>query len=278
MKHIILTILLCIIANSLSAQNDADSTSILFIGKVNSTKTDFKPLYLHIINLRTSKGIISDSTGLFKLKILKTDTIRMSCMGFKTKKVNIPDSITTKTYFKIIYLEPTSYIMKDIDVMALGTKSQFAYNFINTPIDLKALDNFMEIPGVTNPNHRKIHYAKRHIYPQYIGTSILDLGFITKKMKKFKKLKKLSNIVKEDALIKKNNYKYNIDIVSAISKYKNDTLTAFFMFLNLSPQYINNNTIYEISDHIKKQKPAFEEHLKKHGIPKFLKEKNKTNK
>lgn len=253
------------------AYGQTDSTEIKFFGKIISSDYNYNTSYVHIINLSTGRGVISDSIGNFSLKILRTDTLRLTCLGFKTLRVTIPDSVTSKTYFLLIKMIPISYMIKDVNALALTTKSQFIYDFTHIPVDLKALEPEIVIPGVTNPNYRILRDAKRPIYPTYIGGIT---RFIAKRQKKHKILKKISDLTKQDKLAKQVSYKYNMDILAVISKYKNDTLLAFFTFLHFTPEYISKASIYDIYDRVKNQKKPFEEYLKKYGIPVFLKEDN----
>lgn len=267
-KSVFIFFVLVFISSSLSAKSNTDSLEIKFFGKIISTNVNYKVSYAHVINLNTNKGVISDSLGSFSLKMQDTDTLRITCLGFKTKKITIPDTIHSKHYFLLIEMEVNSYPLSNVNVLSLTSKSQFAYDFKHIPIDLKALEPEIVIPGVTNPNYRKLRAAERPIYPTYIGGS---MKFLAKMQKKHKSLEKLTKLVKQDELLAKSADKYNLEILSTISNYKNDTLLAFFAFLKFTPEYIYNTNIYDLYKKIRSKQKLFEAEIKKNGIPDFFK-------
>ena len=77
--------------NSLSSNNKEANDSIRISGTVIDAITH-SPLNgaLALIN-GDSKGTFSDSTGYFTIKILNTDTIHISYIGFKPKKISASD-------------------------------------------------------------------------------------------------------------------------------------------------------------------------------------------
>lgn len=248
------------------AKNNTDSLQINFFGKIISNNINFKTSYAHIINLNTNKGVISDSSGNFSLKMLKTDTLRITCLGLKTVKITIPDTISSSSYFLLIEMEVTSYPLGDVNILSLTTKNQFIYDFKHIPIDLEALEPEIVMPGVTNPNYRKLRATERPIYPTYIGG---NMKFLAKMQKKHKQLEKLSKLVKQDELLAKSADKFNLEMLGVISKYKNDTLLAFFAFLKFTPEYIYKTNIYDLYRKIKSKQKMFEAEIKEKGIPNF---------
>ncbi len=249
---------------SFGAKAQLDSIPVRLAGRVESVDSANQLPYVHIINKITGMGVISDSVGIFKTSLMKSDTLIFRCLGFTDFTFVLPDSLPSNFYFISVKLSPTSYELEVVDVLALTRKSQFRYDFKNIEVDLHAIEPEIIIPGVTNPNYRRLREAKRPIYPTYIGG---PLAFAYKMTQKSKSYKKLAALVAEDEKEIITKQKYNLELLQTFTGYEGNKLMAFFIYLNFSVDYIYKTNDYDIFLLISVSMKSFEEHFKKNGLP-----------
>lgn len=105
---------------------------------------------LMVISKRTNLGTFADAEGRFSISTFQSDTIMLSALGFKLKKICLRDSITKKQYYVNVPLEKLFFTLKEISVFAdrnlneiqrdidkLGIKKTFTANgldAISSPI------------------------------------------------------------------------------------------------------------------------------------------------
>ncbi len=248
---------------SLGANAQLDTLPVRLAGRIESVDSAYEVPYVHIINKYTGMGVISDSLGIFKTSLLINDTIIFRCLGFTDFIFTLPDSIPSSFFFVNVKLSPHTYKLAVIDVLALTRKSQFRYDFTNVEVDLQALEPAIIIPGVTNPNYKKLREAKRPIYPSYIGGA---LGFISKMQKKNKSLKKLAALYKEDEKEEITMQKYNLELLQTFTGYDGKKLMAFFIYLEFSVDYIYETNDYDIFLLINVSMSSFEKYYNEHGL------------
>lgn len=258
--------LLCTIVGlifSFGANAQLDSLPVRLAGRVESVDTSYQVPYVHIVNIRTCMGVISDSLGIFKTSLLKNDTLLFRCLGFSDYVYTLPDSLPSNFYFLSLKLSPKSYELAVIDVLALTRKSQFRYDFTNVEVDLQAIEPVIIMPGVTNPNYRKLRQEKRSVYPTYIGG---PLAFAYKMSQKSKSLKKLETLYQEDVKKLVTEKKYNMKLLHSFTGYDGEKLLAFFIYLNFSVDYLYKTNDYDIFIRIRDNMKTFEAHYKEHGL------------
>lgn len=73
---------------------------------------------LMVINKRTNNGLFADSEGKFSISALQTDTLVLSAIGFKVKKITLKDSVARKEYNINIPLEKLYFMLKEVSVFA----------------------------------------------------------------------------------------------------------------------------------------------------------------
>jgi hypothetical protein len=69
-----------------------------------------------IINKRTNVGTFSDNEGKFIIKALQTDTIVLSSLGYKIKKICMKDSLIQNSYDLTITLEKIYFTLKEVTI------------------------------------------------------------------------------------------------------------------------------------------------------------------
>ncbi len=101
-------------------QNTAYSQSLVALsGRAYDKENATFPLpKLMIINKRNNLGTFADSEGKFTLSIYKTDTLIFSAVGFSMKKICLKDSTDKKQYFIEIPLQKLQFTLNEVSVFA----------------------------------------------------------------------------------------------------------------------------------------------------------------
>jgi hypothetical protein len=231
-----------------------DTTMVRLSGIVESADSnDEKLVYVHIINLKNGKGVITDSLGLFRMNIAPAGTLLFRSLGYQDLLYHLPDSFSPVACFIRVQLSPMSYQLAVVDVIALTRQSQFRYDFIH----LKQDDEKREIiiQGITKPKRRVIDYDREALVPISSPISLLYSVFSQKQ----KSLRKLIELKENDKIQTKIEPKYNKKQLMRFTGY-NDSLTYLFMrFLNYSDDYLLNISEYELYVDISKKMLEFEE-------------------
>ena len=108
-----------LIAIILTSSRGYTQTSVSVSGKAYDRENRNLPLTsLMIINKRTNNGVFADAEGRFTLTIQQSDTLLFSAIGFRVKKICFKDSIPKKQYNIEIALQKLSYDLKEVSVFA----------------------------------------------------------------------------------------------------------------------------------------------------------------
>jgi hypothetical protein len=81
--------------------------------------------FVHIINLTTRHGVISDYNGKFNFTVDVKDTIKISVLGFESQKI-VGEQVPT-----VIYLTPKNYDLEEFTVLPYKDYEEFKEAFIN---------------------------------------------------------------------------------------------------------------------------------------------------
>ena len=188
---------------------------------------------LMIINKRTNIGTFADAEGKFSISAYQTDTIMLSALGFKLKKICLKDSIAKKTYFLTIPLEKLYFTLKEISVFAPRSLNEIQ-------IDIDKL-------GI-----------KKNYSATGIGAIESPITFLYERFSKFAKSKqKVAEWENED--FKRDILKdlFRLYIKHDIIDLSEEEFDAFIQYLNLSDSFMQNSTQLELIMAIKGKYESF---------------------
>ena len=120
-KKSVLSILLFLTIQIAFAQFDKIEINSKILNEVDSSAIGF----VHIINLTSKHGVISDYNGDFKFTVNSTDTLRFSIIGYETL------FIQAKHIHKRIFLKPKNYELDEFTVVPYKDYEEFKDAFIN---------------------------------------------------------------------------------------------------------------------------------------------------
>lgn len=250
---IIISLLLILTATIGFAQ--IDSLPVRIAGIIYGNDTSENTPFVHIINYRSGKGTISDSSGFFKTTMLKTDSLLFRCLGYEDKVFKLADTLNSTVLFFEIRLAKTSYYIDVIDILALSRLNQFRYDFIKIPLPENQWAQQLIIPGVTKENYKWIHKDERFIPKQTLGGPISGLyNLFSDREESIRKYLELINNEESDREIDE---KFNMKLLSEFTGYTGDTLIDFNLYLNFSRMYLLTTDAYHIFSRIKNKIPEF---------------------
>lgn len=139
MKHILhkillITALLFLYINT-NAQRTVSKDSVVQLYGVIMTADSLRAIGgASIIVTDKGRGTISNDDGVFSIVVLKGDKITFSCVGFKDKTIDIPNSLKDNQYSVIqLMINDTAYLPATI-IRSRPTREQFERDFVNTSI------------------------------------------------------------------------------------------------------------------------------------------------
>ena len=93
-----------------------------------------------------NRGTITNGQGVFSIVVLKGDTVEFSSVGYKSKKVRIPNNIAGNQYSLIQLLVTDTVYLAATIIRARPTKEQFERDFLKTQVP----DDNLEIARQNN--------------------------------------------------------------------------------------------------------------------------------
>lgn len=182
---------------------------------------------LMVINKRTNLGTFADAEGKFSITAMQSDTIMLSALGFKLKKICLKDSTAKKQYYINIPLEKLYFTLKEISVFASRN-----LNEIQKDIDKLGIKKTYTANGID-----AIESPITYLYERF---------------SKFARSKqKVAEWENED--FKRDILKdlFRLYIKHEIIDLSEEEFDAFIKYLNLSDEFIQNATQLELTMAIK---------------------------
>ncbi len=255
---IIICCLFCYV--SVFAQTTSKPTSLSISGRVVDIKTNKHIPFVSIAVKRTGLGTISDTLGVFHLRVQQDDTLTFSALGYHAKTWALPCVFGTENPpFFHIELKEKSYKLKEVNVYAFGTYEQFRNSFIHLKLEEKnpinssiyqALKPYMRRVGEKNP-------VPLYLRPKMDNLNVLNAIFRPASFvycalsKKERAKRKMSRYIKDAPRRKIIAEKYNAKVVADITGLKGEELIRFMEFFGAKTKRITPQTPdYEVTKEI----------------------------
>lgn len=177
---------------------------------------------LMIINKRTNNGLFADSEGKFSIMTLQSDTLILSAIGFKVRKISFKDSVYKKQYDITIPLEKLFFTLKEVSVFA--------------PRSLNEIQRDIDKLGV-----------KRTYTTDNIDAISSPVTYLYERFSKFGRSKqKVAEWENED--MKRDVLKdlFRLYIKHDIIDLNEEEFDAFIKYLQLSDDFIKNASQFEL--------------------------------
>lgn len=220
-KKILLLVFGMVVAQTLFGQERT-----LILGKVVMDSVGIQDV--HIINLSSRRGTLSNDRGVFEMEVAVSDTLQFSDIQFETKSI----SITQKDLDKGILLVELKYKIEMLEEIFVKNKDDFL-KVKDTP-DVPVNSVSLQLPNAGKP---KLTYVDRKVnYYQKGGSVDKIYGWLSGQTKQLKKLKK---DMKDD------------EILEQIRIYLTDRY--FVTLLEIEEEGINQFLNYCKKEHIVRQ-------------------------
>ena len=186
LKKKICFIIFTIVFNQVSAQ---DQTSLLK-GKIKNDSTDEHMSSVHVLNLNSVEGVISDSEGNFEIAVKSKDTLYFSYLGFKPLKVPVSNDMI-KLGIPIFRLTQLSFALEEVIVRPYSLTGFLDIDVKRVPLNPAGR---FTIPGLPQSGYEAGNRNKSSI-SKAIGSLFNPADFLYnlfgKNPKQMKKLKKM---------------------------------------------------------------------------------------
>ncbi len=172
--------------NLVSAQ---DQTSLLK-GRIKNDSTDEYMSSVHVLNLNSVEGVISDSEGNFEIAVKSKDTLYFSYLGFKPLKVPVSNDMI-KLGIPIFRLTQLSFALEEVIVRPYALTGFLDIDVKKVPLNPAGR---FTIPGLPQSGYEAGNRNKSSI-SKAIGSLFNPADFLYnlfgKNPKQMKKLKKM---------------------------------------------------------------------------------------
>ncbi|NBC84147.1 MAG: hypothetical protein GVY19_12335 [Bacteroidetes bacterium] len=117
----------------ISAQNNEKEELIQFSGRIINEKLE--PLsFAHVLIMSNLRGTITDMDGMFSMVVEPNDTVMMTCIGYKPKRIVIPDSIDQNFLTRDFVLSTDTIAIKEVVVYPWNSYQEFKQAFLNVEL------------------------------------------------------------------------------------------------------------------------------------------------
>ncbi len=193
--------------------------------------------YAHIINTKKSQACISDSSGNFKMLMLKTDTLKISCIGYETAYFWFSDTVTiSKQYFTMLVV-PKTYNIREINIFEERWQA-FVYDFSNTKIEEDKTKVVLE------------KWAENLISKEdllLLSVSSRGVGFpINYKTRRDIQIKRVEEIRRQEELNLLAEQKFNRTLVKKVTGLDGEQLEDFYKYCRLDRDFILKQNDYDL--------------------------------
>ena len=199
--------------------------------------------FAHVVNINKSSACISDTAGRFRILMLQTDTVKVSCIGyeisgFSIRNLEIPEDEHVVDIGDIELL-PRLYELSTVSVYAERWKS-FLYDYEQVPI--KEEPYYVE----NIENWKKNLIDVRELQELRRGALGVGISFDPAARKRRKAEQKIAEFQRQEELNQAAYEKYNPSIVAEITGMSHEDATKFIQHFKLDRDFILSRNDYDL--------------------------------
>jgi len=188
---------------------------------------------LMIINHRTNQGVFADAEGKFSITAMQSDTILFSAVGFMVKKITLKDSTIRKKYYVEVTLNKLQYTLKEISVFATRNLNEIQRDI--DKLGLKSTYTLDDLNALGSPI-------------TYLYERFSKFGRSRQKVAEWENADLKRDILKD---------LFRLYVQNDIIDLDDSEFDAFIKYLNLSDEFIQNATQFELTVAIKGKYESF---------------------
>ncbi len=218
--------------------------------------------YCHVYNESNRIGKITDTSGIFLIKVSAGDTLAFLSMSYLGRTYTVKQADQNRLIQ--IDLMPRYYEIEEVELAMPRTYKGFQEKFLE--IDPKENEPMRELPEY-NPYIRPKLLDTNYIYSNNFKFWHPLSGIYYKKNKEEQAKRKVRYLQENQLLQPIVDEKYNHELVSRETGFQGDTLLNFILYCSFSFNYLYESTQYEILVEIERKKKLFIEHCYGQCIP-----------
>lgn len=199
--------------------------------------------FAHVVNINKTSACISDTAGRFRILMLKTDTVKVSCIGYEISGFSIRNLDIPQDEYVVeigdIELLPRLYELSTVSVYAERWKS-FLYDYEQVPVQEEPY--YVE----TIDNWKKNLIDVRELQEIRRGTLGVGISFDFQARKRRKAEQKIAEFQRQEELNEAAYKKYNPSIVAEITGMSHEDATKFIQHFKLDRDFILSRNDYDL--------------------------------
>ena len=210
--------------------------------------------FAHLINLKKATGTISDTAGYFRVLMIETDTIKITCLGFEDAGFTISGQHLMAGANQItisdIVLKSVTYELGTVNVFRDRWNS-FVYDYTHREevnrADNRAIEKWFS--NIINPE----------IVRQISSAASTGITFTNPNRRRMKADNQIRKFEYQEELSRRANERYNPQVVSSTLNISIEEAEKFIRHCRLSREYILQKNDYDLYIIIKE---LYKEYLK----------------
>ncbi len=233
----------------LNGQDTIQQERFIFQGKLIGHQDSLPVIFGHVFNESDRNSVITDTSGIFKIKVHSTDTLVVNAVGYYPKVIFISKPAGSNQD-SVISMQQRLYEIAEVQVTALGSYRQFKENVLNleltdTPEDRLRKDMTGYAYQAAKDIKRQPSVAEQHNpIPEGIGVATIYTPYE-------KQLKNYNDFMKKETKRKVIYAKYNKSLIRDITKLEEPELTEFYAWLDLEEDWLIEASEYDIGEQVK---------------------------
>lgn len=199
--------------------------------------------FAHVVNINKYSACISDTAGRFRILMLHSDTVKVSCLGYEITGFSIRNLDIDENEHVVdigdIELQPRLYELSTVSVYAERWKS-FLYDYEQVPITEEPY--YVE----TIENWKKNLIDIHELQELRRGTLGVGISFDFASRKRRKAEQKIAEFKRQEELNQAAYEKYNPSIVAELTGMTKEDATKFIEHFRLNRDFILSKNDYDL--------------------------------
>ncbi len=231
-------ILFCLVACKAAVFGQSDDGFIEIQGEIHESDTKDPVPYVHIMNPNSGFGTVSNTEGRFWMKMMPTDTLLFSAIGYETYAFTLNPDQTSRKLRVTIELNTATQILKPVNIFAYRDEESLKQALIELEIPDEPENAAVRIPGVrTGP------MTENPVFRIGGPFSFFHNKF-SREAKAAQKLEKDIATYDYSKILKA---KYNEQVVQQLTGLPMDEVEEFMNFCKIDEAYIYSASEYDIA-------------------------------
>ncbi len=260
MKPIAAILILIVVFSNSYAQETPGENPVKVTGKVLNEKSMEPVSFANLLDITRSTGTSANENGELAFIINKSDTMKITAIGYEDTYISLKDSSDKKIYYLTIRLKPKAYLLQEVEIYANNPMAGFRRDTTHT--------TKYQFNTGSNDYTGRVLGSQTESASGYI-TAFADL--FNRHAKEEKKLNKILDAQNKEQAAKNYhdsiqmmvNSRYNKLVVGRITNLKGDDLDEFIKEYRPSDIFILTASNYDFALQIVN---SFYDFQKKHGF------------